>query len=473
MTNTLLDAIERNGIKIGSAQAAVLRDVAGGGKVACWSARDDIAQADIVILDEAPKGFQIDSFCHALPREATVVIPYSENAQFDLIKSRLNCYGTIGASAPDAPHQVWWGGLHTARGDGGVDGLRNAHIVSCVRRQTHEERDALSFCKSLMAMGISYTIDLSDPHVYRDDRSTIRSQTLLRVWDSGNKPLIWLDPMGDIDLSTIDPTLTGADFAAIYEPGEGFSTTFLYFGRSRAAHELLMHWNKLCEEFPHLPADFVLDTAWAMISAQRMLVTRWLSADSYRSVLAGARANPIAPSLVENEPIECRNSAFRYARRAARIGAPEPQCIVNGRFSECSPITFVTSSEFNTAREVASLMEDVLGAFDRFSGGFSSLAVVVCRDVKEAADTIETLGDSWVLYTWPGTHIEHDLFSHLSRLRNRKGVSYLGLLTSDKKAQTPTGRDLAMNKSRIVFGRGRDFFDNAAVASKRPLKLVK
>lgn len=472
MKNKFISAIEGNGIKIGATQLDILQDQVGGSSIACWSTQKVLSGIDIVILDDAPKGCQVDEFRRALPRAATVVIPYSENAQFDLVKSHLHCHGTIGASAIEGPHQIWWGGLVPATAADAGETLRGVHIVSCVRRQTHEERDALTFCKALATMGISCTIDLSEPHVYRDDRSAIRSQALLRAWDSGEKPLLWIDPMANSDLSTMTPSFAGADFAAIYEPGKGFSTALVYFGRSRAAHELLRHWNNLCEEFPHLPADFVLDTAWAMISAQRTLVTRWLSVESCQAVLTGVRSHPIAPSLVENEPIECRSPAFRQARRAARIGAPEPQCIMTGPFPDNGPITFITSSETHTPGEVAALMEDALGAFSRHSGGFSSLAIIVCQDVKEAADTIEAAGTSWVVYTWPGTHIEHDLFSHLARLKSNTGVSYLGL-KAHEKAQTATGRCLTMNKSRIVFGRGCDFFCNKPSASAKPLKLVK
>lgn len=471
MKNNYLAVYERNDIKIGPTQVAVLHDLIGGDKIACWSAGDDIASADIVIIDEVPKGFQIEGICRAVSRDATVVIPYSENPQFDSLKSYLNCHGTIGSSAPEAPHHIWWGGTSAAAAGHAADALRSAHIVSCVRRQTHEERDALAFSKALMAMGISYTIDLSEPHVYRDDRSAIRSQTLLRAWEGGNKPLIWLDPVGDIDLSTINPTLCGADFAAIYEPGEGFSTALLYFGRSRAAHELLKHWNNLCEEFPHLPANFVLDVAWAMISAQRMLVTRWLSSRSCQSVVAGARAHPVAPSLVEQNSIECRSPGFRRARRAARVGAPEPQSILKGRIAGGDPITFMTVSEAASARDVAILTEDVLGAYSRSNGVFGPLAIVVCQDPKEAAEAIEATGNGWILFAWPGIHIDAHIFESISRFETTQSLVYLGD-RAGKSARTASGQTLTVSKSSMVFGRGLHFLNKEAPRTTAALKLV-
>lgn len=472
MTDALNQLVRRHAIKLGTRQIDILRNQIGDGSATRWTPGTSLVDAAIVLLDEAPAGIAVDLLLRALPAEAVVVIPFGENPQFDAVKHHLHCHGTLGASGVDAPHLVWWGGRKPAKSGKFGDGLRNAHIVSCVRRHTHEERNALDLCRALATLGVSYSFDLNETHIYCDDRSIIRSESLLRAWQTNDKPLVWLDPIGNFDLSTIEPSFDHADFAAIYEPEHGFSTTMLYFGRSAAAHDLLVHWNKLCAEFPYLPASFVLDTAWAMISAQRPLVTRWLSARNCQPLLVEARKQPVAPSLVVQGEVECRSAGFRSARRAGRAGAPEPQCIAKGRFSDDAPLTFVTVADGYPARSIASLIEAIFDAFDHDQGAFGSLATVVCRDIREMAETISAAGDSFILHAHPDTPIEPTLFAQLSRFDPSDRVSYFGTKICDA-AMTQTGQDIVLTRSTIAFGRAQHFFGTKAKVAKQVLRQVK
>lgn len=471
MNDNLSQLARRRDIKFGATQLDILKKQIGDGGAAHWTPGASLTGAEVVVLDDAPSGIGIDLFLRALPPEATVVIPFGENPQFDTIKGHLHCHGTIGASGVNAPHLVWWGGRTPARAGNAGELLRNAHVVSCVRRHTHEERDALAFCKALASLGVTYAFDISDAHVYRDDCSRMRSECLLRAWSAQDMPLIWLDPIGNVDLSKIEPALDGADFAAIFEPEHGFSTAMLYFGRSPAAHDLLVHWNKLCAEFPYLPASFVLDTAWAMISAQRPLITRWLSAQSCEPMLAQARAQALAPSLVVQEQIDCRSAGFKRSRYAARPGAPEPQSITKARFTGGAPLIFLTSADDYPARDVATLVEDVLTAFDHDSADFCSLAAVVCRDMREMAEAINASGNVWILHARPGTPIDKTLFSQLATAEVSDHVVYFGS-EAREKARTATGQSIVLTRSTIVFGRARNFMNSAVRVANRQLRLI-
>jgi hypothetical protein len=476
MTTDLKTLIDRRGLKIGADQRARLERVIGrGGETAmAWADGGNLASATVVLLDEVPRAPQVDAFCNALSPETTVVIPYGENPQFDFVKSRLRCHGTVGAAPPDSPHQIWWGGRRHARPDHGIAAIRAAHIVSCVRRTTPEETSALHLSKCLGALGVSHTFNLNETYAYCDDASATRSQALLEAWETTDKPLIWLDPMSETDLSTLALSLAHADFAALPPVDNGIPTSLLHFGRSNAAHELLKQWHALCCEFSTLPASYMLDAAWAMIAAQRPLVTRWLSPADCKAVIDGVGAYPPAPSLYDLQNMVYRRPSQRQARRASRPGGPEPQCIVKSRFAGHGHLTVIAVTDTATARETAALVEDVTAAFAQRDGGFSSLGVTVCPNAEDAADAIACMTQGWLLYIRPGVAVADDIFITLSRHIHAPSLTYIA---SHPQAvtETTTGTTVTVSAARAVFGRFEHFNaigDIHLMRPKPPLQLV-
>lgn len=444
------------------------RIVSGRGPVTTWTKERDISPCAAVVIDEPPSPPHADAFRRALAPDATVIIPFGENPAFDYLKSKLRCHGVIGASAPDAPHQIWWGGKTIAKPVNCLSAIRQSHLVTCVRPNTPQDANAALFAKGLDIVDISYSIERDEAFVHCDDKPDIRSRLLLAAWDCCEKPLIWLDPVSTIDLTGISLNIDGADFAVVSSTA-GFSTSLLYFGRSQAAHDLLKSWHSLCLEFPKLPANYLLDAAWAMISSQRPLVTQWLPPQNAAARIQYSDCQP-APAL---EHYMLTTPSQKQARRASRTGAPEPYYVVKSHFDGRGPLMLITTSEAS-ARDVAYTVESAIAAFAEWDGGFSSLGIMICQNEREASDTIRMNSEDWILYVLPGHLLDREVFRNISAHAQADRPVFI-FPESYEQRQTSTGVSLQATRAKAIFGRAPTFRTAAIQTAAHPsssLKLV-
>jgi len=441
----------RRGLKVSDAQLCHLtRVVSSRGPIATWTRERDISRLTTVIVDEPPSPPRADALRRALAPDATVIIPFSENPAFDYLKSKLRCHGVIGASAPDTPHQVWWGGRSIAKPINCLGAIRRSHVVTCVRPNTPQDASAALFAKGLDIVSISYSIERDEAFVHCDDKPEIRSQLLLRAWDQCDKPLIWLDPVSTADLASISLNIDGADFAAV-STTSGLSTSLIYFGRSQAAHDLLKSWNCLCHEFASLPASYLLDAAWALISSQRPLVTQWLPPHhGLTHVQHGTGKH--APA-VEHYMLTVPSQT--QARRASRTGAPEPHYVMSSRFDGRGPLMLITTAEAS-AHDVAHTVESAVAAFADRDGGFSSLGIMICQNECEASDAIRLTNEGWILYALPGLILDRDAFSKVSAHAQTDKPVFI-FPESYEQRKTPTGISLQATRAKGIFGRAQTF----------------
>lgn len=445
----------RRQLRIGAEQrdllAAVLATVlTDRDRVTLWDDEDDVGCGGAVIVDEAPRLLQVEAFCRSLPPTATVIIPHSENPAYDFLKSKLHRHGMIGACAPESPHQIWWGGPRPAKPADNCQSILQAHLVSCVQEGTAEEETAILFEKSLTALNISHGIERNDFYVAYERRPDLRSRTLLDAWSRTEKPLIWLDPSSTGNPPAVAVDLSNADFAATLTTDSTFSTNFLYFGRSPVAFELLKTWNNLCQEFPTLTADHLLDAAWSLVTSQRLLVTLWLDPYSGPAIKPRGAADADAISTLDRSPEIVDNPALREARKAGRSAAPEPQCILNSRFGGRGPLTLTILSEGATARETADTMHSAADAFFRFDGGFASLGIVICRNKAEVEATVRKIGDGFFLCVRAGLVLEDSIFNALYERTQDHELGY-AMHRHGGHRQTSTGNDIAVTRSQVMF----------------------
>lgn len=475
MNQTLRDLFDRRRLKIGAFQFERLYAILdGGGPVATLDDAGNLGKCGVVIVDEPPTPTQLSMLLHRLSPEATVVIPFSEDPAFDFIKSKLRGHGMIGACAPHAPHQIWWGALREPKSAGSVDMLRRAHVVSSVARRTHEDRDAIAFEQALANLGVSCNIRRSEPDIYCDDDPALRSRLLLEAWKETEQPLIWLDPSGGPDLSALSLNLNGADFAAIPTTDGGFSTNLLYFARSDATFDLLKSWNGLCRDFPKLPADHLLDAAWAMVCAQRNLVTTWLAPEGCKAVADALKAYPAYPFDHAVRMIAAPTPSRRQARKSSRTGSPEPTCVAKGYIHGRGPITMVTVSEQASAHDVALAIENAFDAFAANNGEFSLFGTIVCGNTAEAAQAIAAMGEGWIFYVAAGAVLNPDTFVTLAKHADEKRVLFM-MPAPFSEAETGTGRTVKGMKCSALFGRPEYFNADHGFQDKprpAPLNLV-
>ena len=439
-----------------------------GDTMSVWDKDRDVSQSSIVVVDEPPNPAQVHALRRALSPQATVIIPYGENPAFDYLKSRLRCRGVIGAQAPEAPHLVWWGGRSSKAPKSCLTNLLNAHIVTCVRPNTPQDTTAALFAKALDVFGITYTIERDEAFISCDESTPIRSQLLLSAWETSTKPLIWLDPHSTADLTSLDIDVAGVDFAAV-QTSSGLSTAFLYFGRTSAAVDLLKSWQSLCLEYPRLPAEYMLDAAWAMVSSQRALVTKWLSPQ--RAASDEARSSDAWAQAFEQHMLTTPGQ--RRARKAGRTGSPEPHCILNSRFEGRGPLLLITHAQ-GPAAQTASLVRNAAAAFAAGDGGFSCLGILVCNDAQEAAEAVRLTNDGWILYALPGLALEADTFQRLSVFSEADRPQFI-MPEATAQRRTSTGISIEASGAKAIFGRAGAFNrgeESALGPHSKPLRLV-
>lgn len=468
-TDELKALFARHRLKVGDDQIRHLcRIVNGRGPMTTWTKERDISCHTIVVVDEPPSPPQADALRRALAPDATVIIPFSENPAFDYLKSKLRCHGVIGASAPDTPHQIWWGGRSIAKPVNCLGAIRQSHVVTCVRPNTPQDANAALFAKGLDIVNISYNIERDEAFVHCDDKPEIRSRLLLTAWDQCDKPLIWLDPVSTTDLTSISLNIDGADFAVV-PTTSGLSTSLLYFGRSQTAHDLLKSWNGLCLGFPSLPAGYLLDAAWAMVSSQRPLVTQWLPPQHGMTRAQHGDSQP-APAI---EHYMLTVPSQKQARKASRTGAPEPHCVMSSRFDGRGPLMLITTAEAS-AHDVAHTVESAITAFADRDGGFSSLGLMVCQNETEASDAIRMTNEGWILYVLPGLILDRDVFSKVSAHAQTDKPMFI-FPESYEQRRTSTGVSLQATRAKAIFGRAATFKNPARIAMPHEpssLKLV-
>jgi hypothetical protein len=451
MHDKLDDVFARRHLRIGAGQRDLLARILG--DIECLTVSDDeehTRHGGAIIVDEPPRLLQVDAFCRSLPPSTIVIIPRSENPAYDFLKSKLCRHGLIGASAPDSPHQIWWGGPKPVKPANTCQSILQAHLVSCVRRDSPEEETAIMFEKSLTALNFSHSIKRLEFYVAFEHEPGVRSQSLLEAWDKTEKPLIWLDPHSAGNPPAVSIDLSNVDFAATLTPNGTFSTNFLYFGRSQVALELLKAWNNLCQEFQTLPADHLLDAAWSLVTSQRALVTLWLDPCGGPAVKHSGEIAPDRASTDDAPQQTFGNQAQREARKAGRSAAPEPQCILNSRFGGRGPLTLIILSQFATARETADTMHSAVDAFSRFDGGFASLGIVICRNETEIEETIQKIGDGFYLCARSGVFLEDDIFGSLYEKTQDHELGY-AMHRNCGHRQTRTGNNIAVTRSQVMF----------------------
>lgn len=440
MNTPLQELCAQRGLTIGRIQLQHLASLLDAAEVAAWEPGRNVQNYGFVVVDEVPNAIEVETLCRTLSPEATIIIPRSENPRFDFLKSRLRCHGTIGAVAPEAPHQIWWGGLAPVKAAERSDIIRQCHVVTSVGDSAEEELQASLFAEGLDNLGLSHTINISANGRVHQVGPELRSHLLLTAWEATEKPLIWIDPSDGPDLTAIGMNLHNADFAAIPTMGGVFATNFLYFGRSDSARDLLQSWHNLCCNFPGLPADHLLDAAWALVMAQRNLVTHWLV----------PRGNSVSES-VHVGPLDLAIPARSQARKACRTGGPEPSCVLRGAPSgRCSLAVLMISSDARAA-DIAATTQSVLEAFRAHHSGFTLIGIMLCQSTNEAARTLDVLTDTWILYVRPGTILDHETFQSLDRRSNIDQPLFLSPRVFDTR-RTDTGIELRATTAAMIFG---------------------
>lgn len=254
---------------------------------------------------------------------AFAVIRDANDPAFDRIKRALVEVAVIGG-----PHPVWIGATAPPPLPPGGNG---ALVVSFFTRATQYEAHAARLRESLERRGVDHVlIGLDVPGTW-EMICAFKAEFVREQWRRTDRPVIWLDADATLAAPLGLLAAPGTDFAIAKHQGWKFSTGTLLFGRGTATEALLDRWVMRCRADPLMWDQNHLDAAWADVSAEMPLVTRWLP-PAYYAVSGHYDAAALGPAVVmqhqasraegrsgrKREPPPPQPQAVRQARRASR-----------------------------------------------------------------------------------------------------------------------------------------------------------
>jgi hypothetical protein len=373
----------------------------------------------LIVVIEPLTGPQADAFYRALHADSVVVIPYSENPAFDFLKSKLKDFGTIGASAHDGAHELWWGGLKWAEILPSCPRTELPLIASCYPR---DRADSITgpLRASLKTLKLDAVIEPVTTREPGKLHGADKAAFLLNLRKNEQRPILWVDPDSRFEVFPSLITKIACDFAVHKWNRWEMSTRTLYFGSGPVAGDFLQTWHEFASTYSMVWDGYVLDQAWSLVSSQAPLNTVWLPR-SYHGTLGepGPRhtsvvVHNIEPTILDLGEEQGFPKALRPARRASRIGAPEALVVVKSKKQDLHGAVTVILGDIQSAsaRDVAQTIDAVVGAFHQDCGGFGQLELSLCfwsQDVS-AATSVARAANNRILQVTPLKKPGRDLF---------------------------------------------------------------
>ena len=371
----------------------------------------------VVVLNSAT-ALRMEALVSSLHENSIVIVPFGENPTFDVLKSKLHAYGSIGSQGRTAPHHVWWGGLKPLSVPTGLYRKEDALFVSLFQRGFIFEEKAARLVADLKRLGLDHVLDGPQPELPFHAGGPRKIDFIIRQWEQAHRPIFWIDPEARVLQHPILPQSLGCDFAVYKHPSGEMETGAVFFHQTEAARALLETWQRLSRDRPDLPEAFLLDQAWTMVSSQRQIETAWLPEPYWRpaELKTGSR-----PAVVQYDPASRPRPSeayftapFQRARRFGRHQAPEAHLIMQGVAATRGPITVLIRDVLaGNAQSVSGAVEAAAQAFATDSGGFSYMEVVLCAWDDDVDAVMQIEDDTWVLVTDPSERLELNAFGML------------------------------------------------------------
>lgn len=390
----------------------------------------DIAVA-VVVVEAAPAA-RIEMLINALHENSIVIIPGSENAAFDALKSRLHAHGSLGADGPEAPHQIWWGSPKPPAVPTGMYRKQDTLFISAYDDDESADHAAL-LGHDFQRLGLDHAI-VPFPRSGRHGAAASKVDIILQHWTMACRPVFWIDPCARVTAHPLLPQATDCDFAVRRGRNGAMTTASLFFHQTEEARDLLEIWQRLVTAYPDLPDDFLLDQAWAMTSAQRQIATTWLP-DSYSRTDFGGRDHGVivmdAPADHEEHMLSRHAAALSTGRRFYRPQAPEAHLVIRNPAGRRGLVTVIISNTSQcSATDVRGSIEAAAAAFSADNAGFSQMEIILCEWSEDVRAVLGIEDYSCVLMTDPTKRLRPDAFHVLAadmrasrRLRDKRASS--------------------------------------------------
>ena len=418
----MIDAIDelfRNGHAsvpcLGATQRdRLLRLIARTGAPVLWDGNSAVTAPSVVVfVMHSAIATQIETLIGTLHENSIVVLPFGENPAFDVLKSRLQAYGSIGSQGVAAPHHVWWGGVKPLAVPTGMYRKEDTLFVSSVGAESDIPYPG-RVVADLQRIGLELSLDL--PGTRRGGSAKV--DFIIAQWEQNNRPVFWIDPNAAVHQHPLLPQALECDFAVQQRPSGEMQPGALFFNQTEPARALLDVWQRLTRAYPELPEAFLLDQAWTLASSQRQLETAWLPETYGR---AGAPEIRERDAVIQYDgpratlpPQDDLTWRCQRARRFGRHEAPEAHLVMPGITRSRGQITVLLRDVLaSSAEEVSAAIEAVARAFAHDPAGFAQMELVLCAWESDVERVMQIDDDSWVLVIEPSERLEPDAFGTL------------------------------------------------------------
>ena len=424
MKDSLEDILGQNvtALRLGAVQLDRLRRLTGSfNSVICWDGAGAVsAPAAAIVVIEAAHATRVQTLVNSLHENSIVIVPFSENPAFDLLKSRLHAHGSLGAHAAEAPHHVWWGGIKPPTVRTGVYRKEDTLFISSFRRARGEADHADRLIADMQLLGLSHAVMDISQEIEIDGHNSPKVDFIIEQWTNTCRPVFWIDSHARLKGHPLLPQASGCDFAVHRQLNGAMTTGALFFHQTESARALLDIWQRLTRSHPDLPESFLLDQAWTLAASQRQIETVWLP-DAYwqtsgmkawdGTIILGKFAAGNDDQLPASFTIPLQSG-----RRFARHQAPEAHLVMKGAVGARKPITVVIRDVLAaSARDVGEAVEAAASAFAVDAGGFSQMEIVLCGWKEDIESVLQIEDYSWVLMIDPSERLQANSFSSLSR----------------------------------------------------------
>lgn len=379
-----------------------------------WDGESAVTAPGVVVfVMQGANATQIETLIGALHENSIVVLPFGENPAFDVLKSRLQAFGSIGSQGTAAPHHVWWGGVKPLAVPTGMYRKEDTLFVSSVGADidiAYPGRLALD----MKRIGLELALDL--PGTRRGGSAKV--DFIIAQWEQTSRPVFWIDPNAAVHQHPLLPQALECDFAVQLRPSGEMQPGALFFNQTEAARALLDVWQRLTRAYPELPEAFLLDQAWTLASSQRQLETAWLpetygraGAPEIRERDAVIQYDSSRATLPPQDDLTWR---CQRARRFGRHEAPEAHLVMPGTTRSRGQITVLLRDVLaSNVVDVSAATEAAARAFAHDSAGFAQMELVLCAWDDDVERVMQIDDDSWVLVTDASERLEPDAFGAL------------------------------------------------------------
>ena len=155
-------------------------------------------------------------------------------------------------------------------------------FVSYYTKDTPYEALADRLRASLDALGLPHRIEPIATRGSWVANTGLKAGFIEEMWQDSDGPICWIDADAELLRAPYMVYDNPFDFAIVRRHGWYDISSFVYFGKSPAAGQLIADWAQLCRDTPHVWDQALLTLAWYRTARDNALASLWLNDGIFR-----------------------------------------------------------------------------------------------------------------------------------------------------------------------------------------------